>query len=267
MGLKIVQADAFSNRPFAGNPAAVCVLPEPGDPTWMQNVALEMNLPATAFLHRQPDGSFNLRWFTSVTELGLCGHGTLASVHVLCEEGYLEAGEQVRFNTGSGLLTAIRQGEWIELNLPAEVAEEISAPPSLLQVLGTAPKYVGKNRFDYLVELESEAEVRNLKPDLSLLRQEPVRGLIVTGRATSSGSSGFDFVSRFFSPALGIDEDSVTGSAHCGLGPYWQSRLGKTEFLAYQASARGGVVRVRVGDNGRVYLGGQAVTVLRGELA
>lgn len=261
MGLKIFQVDAFTDKPFAGNPAAVCVLPELRDTLWMQNVAREMNLSETAFLYEQADG-FNLRWFTPVVEVDLCGHATLASAHILWEEGYLEPGQQAIFYTRSGLLTAVRKGDWIELYFPCEPEESVTVPPGLARALGVAPIYVGKNRFDYLVELDSEETVRSLKPDFTLLLKIPCRGIIVTSLAASPE---YDFVSRFFAPTSGINEDPVTGSAHCCLGPFWKDRLNKNEFVAYQASVRGGVVRVRVGKN-RVYLGGQAVTVLRGEL-
>jgi PhzF family phenazine biosynthesis protein len=261
MGLTIVQVDAFTNIPFTGNPAAVCVLPEPREERWMQNVAGEMNLSETAFLLRQTDG-FNLRWFTPAVEVDLCGHATLASAHILWESGHLKQNEQARFHTRSGLLTAERQGEWIELNFPATREEPAEAPSDLLQALGTTATYIGKNRFDYLVEVASEDAVRNITPNFSLLATVPARGVIVTSRATSPG---YDFVSRFFGPQVGVNEDPVTGSAHCCLAPYWSKKLGKDEMVGYQASARGGIVRVRISGD-RVYLGGQAVTVLRGEL-
>lgn len=261
MPLPIFQVDAFTNKPFAGNPAAVCILPAPGDERWMQQVAQEMNLSETAFLHRQADG-FNLRWFTPAVEVDLCGHATLASAHVLWETGHLQPEEPARFYTRSGLLTAERKGEWIELDFPVTPEEPATAPADLARALGVTPAYVGKNRFDYLVEVDSEETVHALKPDFALLRTLPVRGVIVTSPATSSE---YDFVSRFFAPGSGVDEDPVTGSAHCCLGPFWSKRLGKNEFIAYQASKRGGVVRVRLSGK-RVYLSGQAVTVLRGEL-
>jgi PhzF family phenazine biosynthesis protein len=259
MPLSITQIDAFTDRPFAGNPAAVCLLPEARDAAWMQAVAGEMNLAETAFLVRRSDG-FDLRWFTPAVEVALCGHATVASAHALWEEGHLAPGEQARFHTLSGLLTADQIGDWIELDFPAKPETTSPAPEGLIEALGATPKYIGKNAFDYLVELDSEATVRGLKPNHTVLRKLPVRGVIVTSRA-----SEYDFISRFFAPGSGIDEDPVTGSSHCCLGPYWAPRLGKTEFVAYQASARGGVVRVRLVDD-RVKLGGQAVTVLRGQL-
>ena len=262
MPIRIVQVDAFTNRPFAGNPAAVCVLSETPSDQWMCDVAREMNLSETAFLVPQ-NGGYNLRWFTPAVEVALCGHATVASAHVLWQEGYLPETQQARFHTKSGLLTADRRGDWIELDFPAKIAEPADPPAELLPALGIhEARFVGKNVFDYLVEIESEAAVRALSPNHSLLRRIPVRGVIVTAR---SSTPGFDFVSRFFAPGSGIDEDPVTGSAHTALGPYWAGVLGKTELLAYQASARGGVVKVRVAGD-RVKLGGQAVTVMTGEL-
>jgi PhzF family phenazine biosynthesis protein len=203
-----------------------------------------------------------LRWFTPVVEVDLCGHATLASAHVLWETGAASPDETLRFHTRSGLLTAWRAGDWIELDFPAEPAQPLDAPAELIQALGVQPLFTGKNRFDYLVEIESEAALRQLQPDLARLKAVTPRGVIVTAKVNGSP---YDFVSRFFAPAAGIDEDPVTGSAHCCLGPFWQERLGKSEFLAYQASPRGGSVRVQVRGE-RVGLGGQAVTVWKGEL-
>jgi predicted PhzF superfamily epimerase YddE/YHI9 len=261
MGQTIYQVDAFTNRAFAGNPAAVCLLPAPAEEAWMRDVAREMNLSETAFLVRHADG-FNLRWFTPTVEVELCGHATLASAHVLWEIGVLKPDEQARFYTLSGLLTAERCGEWIELDFPAKPEEPATPWDELVRGLDITPRYVGKSQFDFLVEAESEQTVRSLAPDFTLLKRVKARGVIVTARAQSRE---FDFVSRFFAPGAGVDEDPVTGSAHCVLGPYWAKHLCKTEFVAYQASARGGVVKVRLVGN-RVKLGGQAVTVMRGEL-
>ena len=261
MGQEIFQVDAFTTKRFAGNPAAVCVLPDEGDEEWMRRVANEMNLSETAFLHRRGDG-FGLRWFTPDVEVDLCGHATLASAHVLWETGELARDEKAVFHTRSGVLTASREGDWIELDFPATPAETVEAPANLVDGLGVEPVYVGKSIFDYLVEVGTEDEVRGIAPDFGLLAKVPCRGVIVTSRASGGR---FDFVSRFFAPGTGVNEDPVTGSAHCTLGPYWQSRLGKSEFLAYQASRRGGEVKVRVAGD-RVLLGGQAVTALRGTL-
>jgi PhzF family phenazine biosynthesis protein len=261
MAIRIVQVDAFTNRAFAGNPAAVCVLKEAPDEQWMKDVAREMNLSETAYLVPKDDG-YNLRWLTPAVEVDLCGHATVASAHVLWQDGHLPADRQAVFYTRSGRLKADRRGEWIELDFPAKLAVAAEAPPELLPALGVAEaKFVGKNAFDYLVEVDSEATLRALAPDHSTLRKLPVRGIIVTAQ----GSGEYDFVSRFFAPGSGIDEDPVTGSAHTALGPYWAGRLAKREFTAFQASARGGVIRVRL-EGDRVKLGGQAVTVMTGEL-
>lgn len=257
----IYQVDAFTDRPFAGNPAAVCILQEPRDDRWMQQVAAEMNLSETAFLLRQADG-WNLRWFTPTVEVDLCGHATLASAHVLWEQGLLAPDEQARFYTRSGLLTADRSGDWIELDFPVKPATPAEPPAGLIDALGVEPRYVGRNAWDYIVEVDSERTLRALDPDHARLKTLGVRGIIVTSRADEAR---YDFVSRFFAPGSGIDEDPVTGSAHCCLAPFWSARLDRTEFLAYQASARGGVLRVRLAGD-RVKLGGQAVTVLRGAL-
>ena len=261
MAQTIYQVDSFTSRAFAGNPAAVCILSAPANEAWMRDVAREMNLSETAFLAPWEDG-FNLRWFTPTVEVELCGHATLASAHILWETGVLRAEQPARFHTLSGLLTAERKGDWIELDFPAKPEEPAKPWDELVHGLGITPQYVGKSQFDFLVEADSEATVRGLEPDFTLLKRTKARGVIVTARAAGGE---FDFVSRFFAPGSGIDEDPVTGSAHCVLGPFWAKHLGKTEFLAYQASARGGVVKVRLVGN-RVKLGGQAITVMRGEL-
>lgn len=262
MSLPLFQVDAFTDRPFAGNPAAVCLLDTAVSAAWMQVVAQEMNLSETAFLLPQADG-YSLRWFTPAVEVDLCGHATLASAHTLWETGTLAADAEARFHTRSGLLTCTFQDEWITMNFPAKNEETADPPPHLLASLGiTRPLHVGRNAFDYLVEVAAAAEVRALQPDYGLLAQVEARGVMVTSR---SDDPAYDFISRFFAPAVGVPEDPVTGSAHTALGPYWAEKLGKTDLMAYQASARGGVMRVRV-DGVRVHLSGQAVTVLRGEL-
>lgn len=262
MPTSIVQVDAFTSVPFKGNPAGVCVLTAARDVSWMQLVAREMNLSETAFLVPK-GGAYHLRWFTPTVEVELCGHATLASAHVLWEDGHLPRGTRAEFETRSGKLWATEDGNWIQLNFPAADPQPVEASALLAEGLGVQSfRYTGRDGFDYLCELESEAVVRELQPDFKLLKQAGPRGVIVTARADSKD---FDFVSRFFAPAYGVDEDPVTGSAHCALGPYWSGRLGKNDVVGYQASARGGVVRVGVrGD--RVLIGGQAVTVLRGEL-
>jgi PhzF family phenazine biosynthesis protein len=261
MEIPVYQVDAFTDRPFAGNPAAVCLLDYPADENWMQLVAAEMNLAETAFLHREADG-FRLRWFTPTVEVDLCGHATLASAHVLWTAGYLWTSEEARFYTKSGLLTARLVDGWIELDFPAVPAEPAEAPPGLIESLGGTPLSVGRNKFDYLVEVATEQEVHKLQPDFARLGEIAARGVMVTSR---SRGGKYDFISRFFGPAAGINEDPVTGSAHCCLAPYWAEKLGKQEMVGYQASPRGGVVRVRL-QGERVLLGGQAVMVMRGTL-
>ncbi len=261
MGMRIYQVDAFTDKPFAGNPAAVCILPEVRDERWMQNVAREMNLSETAFLNERKDG-YGLRWFTPTVEVELCGHATLASAFVLWERGLLAPQTKAEFHTRSGLLSALRTEGGIELDFPATPAAPADAPPGLAEALGAKPRFVGRTGFDYLVEVDCEKTVRGLSPDIGSLKKLNVRGVIVTSAADTAE---FDFVSRFFAPGAGIDEDPVTGSAHCCLGPYWSERFGRNEFTAYQASDRGGVVHVRV-EGDRVRLTGKAVMIMVAEL-
>ncbi|HYC60222.1 MAG TPA: PhzF family phenazine biosynthesis protein [Thermoanaerobaculia bacterium] len=261
--MRLLQVDAFTSEPFRGNPAAVCLLDRERDAQWMQDVAAEMNLSETAFLLPRDGDGYSLRWFTPAVEVALCGHATLASAHALWEEQLLAPNDVARFHTKSGVLTAQRKGERIELDFPATLEQRSDPPEGLLESLDIAdPVYVGRNKFDYLIEVASEEIVRALQPDHPQLRKIPVRGVIVTSRASSDD---IDFVSRFFAPGSGIGEDPVTGSAHCCLTPYWSARLGKQEMTAFQASPRGGFVHVRLNGD-RVKLAGQAVTVLRGEL-
>jgi len=262
MGIKIYQVDAFTSEPYRGNPAAVCILPELNDDLWMQNVALEMNLSETAFLSKRADG-YNLRWFTPEVEVELCGHATLASSHILWETGLLQPEADAHFHTLSGVLTAKRTGNTIELNFPATPPVQVtSAIPEITEALHIIPEYVGKTKFDYIVRVQSENEVRALQPDFVRLKELGLRGVMVT---SFSDSKQYDFVSRFFAPGAGIDEDPVTGSAHCCLGPYWSTQLGKKTLKAYQASARGGEIGIQI-EGDRVKLTGSAVTVLKGEL-
>jgi PhzF family phenazine biosynthesis protein len=262
MALTIVQIDAFTNKPFGGNPAAVCLLSEPASESWMQAVAKEMNLSETAFLVAHEDGYY-LRWFTPSVEVDLCGHATLASAHYLREAGHLLFDDDAQFHTASGLLTVEREADTMVMNFPATPPVLSDPPTELLEVINADVNYVGRSSFDYLVEVPSENDVRNLDAhDFALLTQFDSRGVIVTA---SSADESFDFVSRFLAPGAGIVEDPVTGSAHCALGPYWAEKLGKSDLLAFQVSARGGQIGVRVkGD--RVLLIGQAVTVMQGEL-
>lgn len=234
--------DAFTNRPFSGNPAAVVPLDRWRDDQWLQNVALEMNLSETAYLVPNATG-YHLRWFTPKVEVALCGHATLASAFVLAHFGQLSAGASVAFTTQSGELTARLAGSHIELDFPALPSQSCDPPTGLIESLDAAARHVGRSRDDYLVEVASESEVRALAPDFRRLGSVNCRGVIVTAR---SDRPEFDFVSRFFAPAAGIDEDPVTGSAHCVLAPYWAATLGKTNLVGNQASPRGGIVHAQL---------------------
>jgi len=263
--LSLFQVDTFTNRPFSGNPASVCLLDRERDTDWLQAVAAEMNLSETVFLLEQCDG-YRLRWFTPTTEVDLCGHATLAAAHVLWEQGLLVPETDACFHTHSGLLRATRNYGMIELDFPATPAEPAPEPSGLLAALKIDIKLnkvdISRSRFDYLVAVDNEPAVRSLQPDFSALGQIEARGIIVTAR---SDDPAYDFISRFFAPATGIDEDSVTGSAHCTLTPWWAPRLGKSSMTAFQASKRSGVIKVSLQDD-RVRLGGQAVTIFCGEL-
>lgn len=261
MASPIHVVDAFTDTAFSGNPAAVCVLDSEPDTAWMRNVSAEMNLSETAFVIPQADG-FGLRWFTPTIEVDLCGHATLATAHVLWETKILDAAAPARFHTRSGRLTAAREDGWIALDFPAEPAEVVDVPVALADGLDSEPRWTGRNRWDYLVELDGEGVVRGLAPDFTRLMALKTRGIIVTAR---SETPGIDFVSRFFAPRAGIDEDPATGSAHCALAPYWAERLGRDRLEALQVSRRGGHLKVRnAGD--RVGIAGQAVTVWTGEI-
>ena len=267
MNPEIITVDAFTDRPFAGNPAAVCVLDAPAPDAWMQLVAREMNLSETAFLHPIAGGPrWRLRWFTPAVEVDLCGHATVATAHVLWEEGRLPPDTTAEFETRSGLLTARRVDGWVELDFPAKPVERPVDDPAELATIAEALRSpivsAGRSRFDVLAELADEEVVRALEPDYGRIKAIPARGVIATAR---SGDPAFDFVSRFFAPAVGVDEDPVCGSAHCCSGPFWAERLGKTSLLARQVSPRGGVIRVRV-EGPRIALAGQAVTTFRGKL-
>ena len=266
MSIPIYTVDAFTDRAFAGNPAAVCLLEAARDESWMQSIASEMNLSETAFLVPHDGDGFDLRWFTPAVEVSLCGHATLASAHVLWESGTLDANDVARFHTQSGVLTAVRDRDTIELDLPAKQVLETDAPPGLIEALDVRPVFVGRNALDYLVEVARESEVRNASPDLARLSRLEARGVILTSRPSRSGpNTGYDFVSRFFAPGAGVDEDPVTGSAHCALAPHWAAKLERTEMIGRQLSARGGTVHVRL-EGDRVKLGGHAVTVMKGVL-
>jgi PhzF family phenazine biosynthesis protein len=263
--MRIYQVDAFADQPFRGNPAGVCLLDASQPDTWMQSLAQEMNLSETAFLLKQSDG-FNLRWFTPKREVSLCGHATLATAHILWKEHILDPGAQANFHTQSGLLTARKDSDYIEMDFPARFADQAEANAELNRALGTVPICTSKSTAakgtGYLVEVESEQVVRDLAPDFKMIAALGIRFVIVTSRAQSKE---YDFVSRYFAPAAGIDEDPVTGSAHCYLAPYWANKLKKTALVGFQASARIGIVGCTWKDD-RVVLRGQAVTVFKGEV-
>ncbi|MEO1180994.1 MAG: PhzF family phenazine biosynthesis protein [Cyanobacteria bacterium J06636_28] len=259
----VIQVDAFTDRPFAGNPAAVCVSPAPLNETLMQQIATEMNLSETAFLYPLAEtGNYSLRWFTPTAEIDLCGHATLASAHVLWTEGHLAAGMTARFQTKSGELSVAPHGELLRMNFPAQPVQDASVSPALVGAMNHADiVHCSRNRVNILVELRSHKAVANLTPDFDKLKKLNCQGVIVT----SAGDTPYDFVSRYFVPSMGIPEDPVTGSSHCSLAPYWQAKLGKDKMVAYQASTRGGVIHVECTAE-RIYISGRAVTVMRGEL-
>lgn len=254
--------DAFTDTAFAGNPAGVCLLAKPRPDEWMQSVAREMNQAETAFLVPRKDG-FDLRWFTPAVEVDLCGHATLASAHYLWTKRKLTPRATARFHTRSGVLTAVKKKDWIILDFPAMPAASCEAPPYLLDAFRASGAPAFRSQFDYMVVLEKPAKLRELKPDTRLLKAIECRGVIVT---SPSDEPGVDFLSRFFAPGVGVDEDPVTGSAHCTLAPYWAQRLGRSKLVGRQISHRGGTVQVEAAGE-RVRLGGQAVTVVKGTIA
>lgn len=259
-GIRCWQVDAFTDRAFGGNPAAVYWLEQPAETAWMQSIAAEMNLSETAFVRPHPDG-LELRWFTPTIEVDLCGHATLATARVIWSEELAPLDQPLRFHTRSGLLVCRRSGDTIELNFPATPATEIAPSPQLLEALGVTPVYVGTSKFYQLVVVDSPETVRSIRPDFRKMKEVDTLGVIVTAK---SDEPPFDFISRFFAPRMGVDEDPVCGSAHCCLTPYWGQKLGRSTMTAYQASARGGILQLRW-EGERVTLGGQAVIVWRGE--
>ncbi|MET0009092.1 MAG: PhzF family phenazine biosynthesis isomerase [Candidatus Thiodiazotropha sp. 6PLUC9] len=261
MNRSVYIVDAFTCHPFQGNPAAVCILEQPADSAWMQSVATEINLSDTAFLLLREDGGWDLRWFTPKVEVTLCGHATLASAHILWHELGMES-ESLHFHSASGLLIATRQENRILLDFPIDHLSELNSDPLLVKAIGEKPQTIFRGREDLLVVFQTADQVRALTPDQAGLSKVDCRGVIATA---PGDQSGIDFISRFFAPALGIPEDPVTGSAHCTLAPYWGERLDKSELQAYQASARGGDIGIRLNGN-RVTILGQAVTTMAGAL-
>ncbi len=257
---KIYQVDAFTHEPFKGNPAGIVLLSSQKSDDWMRGFAVEMNLPETAFLLKLPD-RYLLRWFTPKVEVTLCGHATLASAHILFSEDLADKDATIIFDSASGVLEAQSKGEWIELNFPAHQIEPEKLTPKIISVLGFEPERIFRTDVNLLIEMSSFEAVRDYQPNLREISKLPFQGLIITSRMNDD----FDFVSRYFAPRAGIDEDPVTGSSHCSLTPYWVSKLDKNEFTAYQASERGGVLKVKLEDD-RVFIQGQAVTIFEGEL-
>jgi len=261
MSQNVIQVDAFTAQPFSGNPAAVCLMEKPGDEAWMQQVAAEMNLSETAFLYPYEHG-YHLRWFTPKAEVDLCGHATLATAHVLYDDGHVSPTDEIHFFTRSGWVSATTGDRWLTMHFPRQEPVEVEPPEGLVEALGVIPVYVGRYKSGLLVQVASEAEVRAVRPDLGRLRAMDHAKTCVTSVADDPA---VDFVSRLFAPILGIDEDPVNGNSHTVLTPFWAARLGKTELLAHQASERGGELRLRL-DRATVHIGGQCVTVMRGEL-
>lgn len=257
MNIPIYQVDAFTNRLFGGNPAAVCPLEEWLEPELMQNIAAENNLSETAFFVKK-EKIFELRWFTPIIEVDLCGHATLAAAHVIFN--HLDyAGEKVVFSSLSGELKVSRTGNRLTLDFPSTPPSAVDAPEELIQGLGSEPKEVHKSR-NYLALFESEADILSIEPDFNILKKAASLGIIITAEGEKC-----DFVSRFFAPAVGINEDPVTGSAHTTLIPFWAKKLGKNILHAFQLSKRRGELFCELSGD-RVKIGGHAVTFLKGEI-
>ncbi len=261
MELKLYTVDAFTDKPFAGNPAAVCILEKELAETQMKKIAFEMNLSETAFV-RKTGVVYSLRWFTPDSEVDLCGHATLATSHILWQTGLHDKSETISYETRSGILKARQVNGKIELDFPIDKEHPIDIPGVLVETLGAKPVYLGMTKWSYLAEMDSEEKVRNINPDFEKMESLEAWGVMITAR---SASKDIDFVSRFFAPRKGVQEDPVTGSAHCALGPYWAKKLGKNKLKAYQASERGGYLDVNV-EGERVKLLGSAVTVIEGKI-
>ncbi len=256
--LRYFQVDAFTDIAFKGNPAAICLLEEELETEVMQAIAAENNLAETAFVLKRADEGFDLKWFTPTVEVNLCGHATVASAHILWQKNILPQGKIAEFFTKSGRLTAEKKVDLIELNFPAYEISEKEPPNRLSEILGASPVNVVYAKDRFIVELASVEELKNLKPDFNALRE--IEMTVVTAR----GTGDFDFYSRSFAGAHGVDEDPVTGSSHCCLVPYWASKLNKIDFFAYQASPRGGELKLRL-EGDRVLIAGKAVTVIEGK--
>ncbi len=268
MSIPLYLVDAFADQPFTGNPAAVCLLENAQDTNWMQQVAAEMAQAETAFVTHRSSGKaldrnslsdWDLRWFTPLTEVDLCGHATLAAAHVLGQLGRAPMDRAINFHTRSGILRATPSIAQVVLDFPAVVLRPVAPPEALIPALGVQPLNVWSAGPDIVVEVADAALVIDLMPDLEQLRYCAQRGIGVTAR----GTDGADVVSRFFAPAAGIPEDAVTGSLHCAIGPYWARRLRRDRLRCRQASPRGGWLDVQI-QGERVMLSGQARTVMVG---
>ena len=261
MSLPLYHVNAFSSNAFGGNPAAVCILSELRDDAWLQSVAAQMNLSETAFVF--DDGiSITLRWFTPEREGDLCGHATLASAHALWKYGYRPVESEIEFHTKSGILTAQLSQGLIQLDFPTIAPVPVAAPAKLIELLGITPLYSGKFGEKYLFEVATEQQLLAVNPNMTELLQLPERGVSIT---CVDSSGRYDFISRYFAPWVGIDEDPVNGSSHCALTPFWSQRLAKANLTARQASARGGDLSLQLAGD-RVKISGTALTVLAGEL-
>jgi PhzF family phenazine biosynthesis protein len=258
----IYQVDAFTNQPFKGNPAGVCILKEEPDAAWMQNLAMEMNLSETAFVFPGTDRHV-IRFFTPEAEMNLCGHATLSASHILYESGQVMSNDEIRFSSKAGDLMIKKRGEWITMNFPVYSLERMELTSEFERITGIKPRELYEAGSGWtLALLESETEVRNMKPDFSLMKNSVFGDLIVTA---ISEDPLYDFCVRCFAPAVGIDEDPVTGSAHCALVPFWHEKTGKNHFISHQVSKREGFLKVLLKGN-RVEISGQAVTIFKAEL-
>ena len=258
----IYQVDAFTTQPFKGNPAGVCVLNDEPSESWMQNIAMEMNLSETAFVFPVNDIR-TIRFYTPEAEIVLCGHATLSASHILYETGIVKSDEEIKFSSKAGVLLIIKHGDWITMNFPSYKLEKIEIPPEFMKLTGKQPTELYRAGYGWtLALLKNENEVITMKPAFQLMKQSEFGDLIVTA---PSSEPEYDFCVRCFAPALGIDEDPVTGSAHCALVPFWHGKTGKSQFVSHQVSKRGGILKVALKGE-RVEISGQATTIFKADL-
>ncbi len=264
--MKIWTVDAFTNKPFQGNPAGVVIVDGFPSDQELQSIANEIHLSETAFLKKLGPDSYHLRWFTPAVEVKLCGHATLAAAHILFEQNLIQ-GDYITFETLSGFLTVTQGSRCLVMDFPLQPVTHELPLTSLHTIFGHNIIHAAHALDDYIIEFDTEEAVRKFKPDFTKIAALPCRGVIITAKAKPP----YDFISRFFGPNVGVNEDPVTGSAHCKLADYWQKKLNKTEFNAYQASARGGEMQLSIqkdplNDLPRVKIKGQARTMLTGAL-